>query len=227
MERGRKLVHIEPRMRFPLDPGSQDSCLELCATEGLPGALLRHYSPTWPEVKRAKAMWLLRVHAPRNLDQSHHSWAGVSTQGGKTMCICHRKGETSLVAQMVKCLPTMWETWVWSLGREDPLEKEMATHSSTLAWKIPWTEQCGRLQFMGSQRVGHDWATSLSFFSFTPDTSNVHSKLSGHPEVAWLLARGAQYYFLPVWTLSLGPGQCSRTHDFTSHSVSCLLASPD
>ena len=63
---------------------------------------------------------------------------------------------TSLVAQMVKRLPTVWETWVQSLGREDTLEKEMATHSSTLAWKMPWTEECGRLQSMGSQRVGHD-----------------------------------------------------------------------
>ena len=51
----------------------------------------------------------------------------------------------SLVAQMIKHLPTMWETWVQSLGWEDPLEKEMATHSSTLAWKIPWTEEPGRL----------------------------------------------------------------------------------
>ena len=50
---------------------------------------------------------------------------------------------------MVKRLPTMWETWVQSLGREDPLEKEMATHSSTLAWKIPWTEEPGKLQSMG------------------------------------------------------------------------------
>ena len=57
---------------------------------------------------------------------------------------------------MVKSLPTMLETWVRSLGQEDPLEKEMATHSSTLAWKIPWTEELGRLQSMASQRVGHD-----------------------------------------------------------------------
>ena len=63
---------------------------------------------------------------------------------------------TSLMAQMVKCLPAMQETWVQFLGREDTLEKEMATHSNTLAWKIPWTEQPGRLQSMGSQRVGHD-----------------------------------------------------------------------
>ena len=69
---------------------------------------------------------------------------------------------TSLVAQMVKRLSTMQETWVWALGWEDPLEKEMAIHSSTIAWKIPWTEEPGRLQFMGSQRVRHDWATSLS-----------------------------------------------------------------
>ena len=62
----------------------------------------------------------------------------------------------SLVAQMVKLLPTMWETWVQSLGWEDPLEKKMTTHSSTLAWKIPWTKEPGRLQSMGSQRVGHD-----------------------------------------------------------------------
>ena len=62
----------------------------------------------------------------------------------------------SLVAQRVKRLPAMQGIWVRSLGQEDPLEKEMATHSSTLAWKIPWTEKPGRLQFMGSQRVGHD-----------------------------------------------------------------------
>ena len=63
---------------------------------------------------------------------------------------------TSLVAQMVKRLPAMRETWVQSLGQEDPLEKEMATHSSTLDWKIPWMDKPGRLQSMGSQRVGHD-----------------------------------------------------------------------
>ena len=64
--------------------------------------------------------------------------------------------ETSLVAQMIRHLPTMRETLVRSLGWEDPLEKEMATDSSTLAWKIPWMEERDRLQFMGSQRVGQD-----------------------------------------------------------------------
>ena len=66
----------------------------------------------------------------------------------------------SLVAQMVKDLPVMWETQVWSLGREDPLEKRKATHSSILAWRIPWTEEPGRVQSMGLQRAGHDWVTS-------------------------------------------------------------------
>ena len=91
------------------------------------------------------------------------------------------------MAQAVKHLPAIQETWFQSLGREDALEKEMATHSSTLArkitwtgnpgwlqmaphsstlaWKIPWMEEPGGLQSMGSQRVGHDWETSLSFFS--------------------------------------------------------------
>ena len=75
---------------------------------------------------------------------------------GKQLIFCY-----TLVAQMVKRLPTMQETQVQSLGQEDLLEKEMATHSSILAWKIPWTEEPGRLQSMGSQRVRHDWATSL------------------------------------------------------------------
>ena len=64
---------------------------------------------------------------------------------------------------MVKCLPAMRETQVRSLGQEDSLEKEMATHSSILAWKIPWTEEPGGLQSMGSQKVRHDRVTSFSF----------------------------------------------------------------
>ena len=67
---------------------------------------------------------------------------------------------------MVKHLPTRRETWVWSLGWEDPLEKGMTTRSSILAWTIPWTEDPGRLQSMGLKRVGRDCVTSLSFFFF-------------------------------------------------------------
>ena len=70
--------------------------------------------------------------------------------------------QASLVAQRLKHLPAMQETRVRSLGWEYPLEKEMATHSSILAWRIPWMEEPGRLQSTGSQRVRQDWATSLS-----------------------------------------------------------------
>ena len=76
------------------------------------------------------------------------------------------------MAQTVKHLSTMRETWVRALGWEDPLEKEMAIHPSTIAWKIPWTEEPGRLQSMGSQRVRHNWATSLSLSVWTSRRSN-------------------------------------------------------
>ena len=91
---------------------------------------------------------------------------------------------TSLVAQTLKCLPAMRDTWVQSLGQEDPLEKEMATHSSTLAWRVPWTEEPGRLQSMGLQRVGHDWATSLSL---TIQSSN-HSPSLVFTQRSWNLS---------------------------------------
>ena len=65
------------------------------------------------------------------------------------------QSQASLVAQMVKNLPAMQETWVPSLGQEDTLEEGMATHFSILAWRIPWTEEAGGLQSVGSQRVGH------------------------------------------------------------------------
>ena len=88
----------------------------------------------------------------------------------------------SLVAQMVKSLPTVWETWVRSLGQEDPLEKAMATHSSTLAWKIPQTKEPGRLQSMGSLRV----RIRLSVFTFTFHFHALEKELATHSSVlAW------------------------------------------
>ena len=68
----------------------------------------------------------------------------------------------SLLSQLVRNLPAMQETWVQSLGQEDPLEEGMATHSSVLAWRIPWTEEPGRLLSMGSQRVRHDLVANTS-----------------------------------------------------------------
>ena len=83
--------------------------------------------------------------------------------GSEVLCLYRRFSErlflyltASLVAQMVKRLPAMWETWVRSLGWEDLLEKEMVTHSNILAWRMPGTEEPGRLQSMGLQRVGYD-----------------------------------------------------------------------
>ena len=102
------------------------------------------------------------------------------------MCFFYDKeritGLHSLVAQTVKSLSAMWETQVRFLGQEDPLEKEMAIHSSTLAWEIPWTEEPDRLQSMGSQRVRHNWATSISFFlSFVLNISvNIYYISSRH-----------------------------------------------
>ena len=78
---------------------------------------------------------------------------------------------------MVKRLSTMRETWVQALGRADPLETEVTIHSRTIAWKIPWTEEPGRLQSVGSQRVRHNWATSLSPFTFFADKINVSNFL--------------------------------------------------
>ena len=77
----------------------------------------------------------------------------------------------------------MRETWVQSLSQEDPLEKEMATHSSTLAWKTPWIEEPGRLQSMGPQKVGHDWGTSLSR---SPGNTNNSEKLSASKSYFYL-----------------------------------------
>ena len=85
----------------------------------------------------------------------------------------------SLVVQTVKNLPAVWKTRVQSLGREDPLQKGMATHSSILAWKIPCTEEPGQLQSMGLQRTGSDWATNTYLYTFLLFISICHTPL--HP----------------------------------------------
>ena len=82
----------------------------------------------------------------------------------------HTVWGASLIAQLVKNLPAMQETRVRLLGQEDPLEKEMATHSSILAWRVPWTEESGRLQSVGSQRARHNWATKPSPASYSMNT---------------------------------------------------------
>ena len=122
-----------------------------------------------------------RVKEPRRTALSHGSQSRVYGNRVGFMVI-----GASLVAQRLKHLPTMLETWVRSLGQEDPLEKEMATHSSILAWRTPWTEEPGRLQSTGSQRVGHDWATSfmvigLAFLSLVNHLTCTHSWSNSRP----------------------------------------------
>ena len=112
-------------------------------------------------------LFMLRVIKTVSSESKIHFSRGTS-------CIL----KSSLVAQTVKRLSTMRETRVRSLGWEDPLEKAMSIHSSTIAWKIAWTEEPGRLQSLGSQRVRHDWATSLSLSRLYQDK---HGKSTGFP----------------------------------------------
>ena len=93
----------------------------------------------------------------------------------------------SLVPQMVKNLPAMQETWVWSLDPEDPLEKGMATYSNILAWRIPWTEEPGGLPSMGSQRIMHDWVTNTSHIELWSQTMN--GIIPGIPQLTKYICR--------------------------------------
>ena len=116
----------------------------------------------WPSL-----LWAAEGSRDQETEKSRAAgWAHWTVCGHWVFClnIC------SPVAQTIKHLPATWETQVWSLGWEDPLEKEMATHSSTVAWKIPWMEGPGGLQSIGSQRVGHDWVTSLFTSSLIKET---------------------------------------------------------
>ena len=82
------------------------------------------------------------------MKESMKEWTKTNSIHIHIKCLLSSRG----VAQRLNCLPPIWETWVQSMGWEDPLEKEMATHSSTLAWRIPWTEEPGRLQSVGSKK---------------------------------------------------------------------------
>ena len=124
---------------------------------------------------------------------------------------CYRKSESSLVAQTVKSLPTNWDTWVWSLGREDPLEKAMAFYSSILAWKIPWMEELGGPQSMGWQRIRLNWVTNThrkSVFSY------MRFELHEQPFVQryCIIYRITKRVFR-ITPVDLTVGQCRRTHE--------------
>ena len=140
----------------------------------------------------------------------------------------------SLVAQRLKRLPALQETWVRSLGWEDPLEKEMATHSSIPAWRIPWREEPGRLQSMRSQRIGHDWATSffhfdtqfiknfLNFIYFWWNKWNQVGKLKLFLLFSPPWPHGLQHARLPC--PSLFPGVCSISYPLSQHCHPTILS---
>ena len=117
---------------------------------------------------------------------------------------------TSLVAQKVKNLSAMQDTWVWSLDQEDSLEKGTATHSSIFAWRIPWTEKPGGLQSMGSQRVRHDWATN-TFTAFTTKVIANSSLLLRHESFFWST-------YMLLWILS----KCNSYSDFNNSFKCCI-----
>ena len=115
----------------------------------------------WAAISFSKEIFLTQGSVPGLL---HYKWSPVlqadsspaEPPGKPKITRIIYKVQVSLVAQMVKNLPAMQETWVQSLGQEDLLEKRMTTHSSILTWRIPWTEEPGRLQSTGPQKVGHD-----------------------------------------------------------------------
>ena len=143
-------------------------------------------------------LWVLSVHLglpPYQLCRSLEEWETcekfrmsgvlVSNKSSKRALFSYLFNvRASLLAQRLKRLPPMRETRVWSLGREDPLKKEMAIHYSILAWRIPWTEKPSRLQSTGSQRVGHDWTTSphltYSTYKSATGTSRITLLLTGY-----------------------------------------------
>ena len=141
------------------------------------------------------------LHTQLTFWSSSHSWNSWST---------FHQGWASLVAQRGKRLPAMRQTRVWCFGPEDPLEKEMATQCNTLSWKVPWTEEPGRLRYSpwghGSQRVGHCWATSLSFFLFSISVAPNLGK------IAWFQGGSAPWWrhWEPTGRTRASPGKCGE-----------------
>ena len=119
------------------------------------------YSHTWPVVSALNVgLEYSFLHCMNNsLLVTVHLVTALGT--GKTFTDIFMCGfACQVLTQTVKNLPAMQEMWVWSLSQENTLKKEMATHSSILAWRIPWTEEPGSLQSMGSQRIEHNWVTN-------------------------------------------------------------------
>ena len=143
----------------------QYSCLENPMDRGAWWAVVHRFSKSQTQLK-----WL-GTHREKLLPILAFAW---TTSESLYHLSYSYKLMNSLVTQMVKNMPAVWETWVWSLGQEDSLKKGMATHSSILAWRIPWTEEPGGPLSMGSQRVGYDWVTTVSL------------SMNGHEKAEWV-----------------------------------------
>ena len=150
---------------FSISPSSEHSglisfrmdWLDLLAVQGTLKSLLQHHSSK-ASILRHSAFFMVRLSHPHMTTRNTMAFT-IQTFVNRAMSLLFnmlfRFVMPGGLAQRLKCLPAMRETWVQSLGQEDPLEKEMATHSSILAWRIPWTEEPGGLQSTGSQKVGH------------------------------------------------------------------------
>ena len=143
----------------------QYSCLENPMDRGAWWAVVHRFSKSQTQLK-----WL-GTHREKLLPILAFAW---TTSGSLYHLSYSYKLMNSLVTQMVKNTPAVWETRVWSLGQEDSLKKGMATHSSILAWRIPWTEEPGGPLSMGSQRVRYDWVTTVSL------------SMNGHQKAEWV-----------------------------------------
>ena len=184
---------ILPRCHWPCWKGPYLESLEGGQGRCRASPQLTTFSPCLPSYPRAKKGWcyrLKRVPQKDTLKPQTPRPVNVTSFGDEVFAdvikvksyklrwaLVHR---TSLVAQMVKNLPAVQETKVRSLGQEDPLEKEMATHSSILAWRVPWAEEPDGLQSMGSQRVGHNWATSTFPFTRPVWLVSISWEMKGH-----------------------------------------------
>ena len=147
---------------------SHQSLLTTLCSETMKTNLIRPLSLCVSSAPRFKSFLILctLIPVPSTTCHPFHTPSGTGSKPlVKPLTTLYLLG-ASPVAQMVKKLPAMQETWVQSLGQADSLEKGMTTHSSILTQRIPWTEEPGRLQFLGSQRVRDDWVTNACTFTF-------------------------------------------------------------
>ena len=139
-----------------VDGCSTTSCNFGALAEGA-HVLLHHLEPIYVCILYNRASLIVQlIKNPPAMQDNPSSIPGLGRSAGEGIGYPLQDSWASLVAQMVKNPPAIRETWVRSLGWEDPLEKGTVLHSSILAWRIPWTEEPGRLQYMGLQRVKHD-----------------------------------------------------------------------